>query len=233
MEDKILRQNEWNESYAEGGNVLFYPHEEIIRFINKYVRKRTGFASFKNVMNLSECEWKNFKSLDLGCGCGRHVNFLDEFGLNPYGIDLSNKAIALGKEWFKHIGKNSLVDRLLIGNVENLPYPNEFFNICVSHGVLDSMPRDIAQKGIKESFRCLKGGGMMYLDLIMDIDSNDKEEIQASGFEKNTVQSYFTTSSIKNFIPIEAKIVDFKIINWCNCEGTTFNKRAHIIIKKQ
>ena len=213
-----------------GGNILFYPHEEIIRFINKYVRKRIGYNSFENVMKLSDKDWRDFKSLDLGCGCGRHVKFLNEFGLNPYGIDLSDTAISLGKEWFMHIGEHDLVEKLIVGNVENLPFENNFFNICVSHGVLDSMPRDIAQNGLKESLRCLKKDGMMYFDLIMS--SSDKDEIQTAGLEKDTVQSYFTVESIKKFISTAAKIIDFKIINWTDSNEHIINKRAHIIIKK-
>ena len=78
MEKKFGKQAEWNNSYLGGGNMCFYPHEEIIRFVNKYIRKRDGIHEFHNVMDLPDEEWMNFKSLDLGCGIGRHVKFLDE-----------------------------------------------------------------------------------------------------------------------------------------------------------
>lgn len=221
------------EQFICGGNVLFYPHEEIIRFVNRYIRKRTGFNSFENVMKIQESEWNSFKSLDLGCGCGRHVKLLDEFNLNPYGVDLSDTAISMGKKWFKNIGKENLCERLIVGNVADLPFDDKSFNICVSHGVLDSMPRDIAKKGIQEASRCLKKDGMMYLDLVMNMNSSsDKEEIQADGLEKDTVQSYFTVQSIKEFLPPSVEIIDFKIINWCNENDVPFNKRAHLVIRK-
>lgn len=88
----------WNEAYDRGGNIVFYPHEEIIRFVNRYVKKRAGIKEFIPIMDmLSEQEYQ-FASLDLGCGIGRHVKFLDEFGLNPYGIDLSGTAINIGMD---------------------------------------------------------------------------------------------------------------------------------------
>ena len=68
-------QRKWNQAYDRGGNICFYPHEEIIRFVNRYVRKREGIDVFRNVMNLPQTEWESFKSLDLGCGIGRHVKF--------------------------------------------------------------------------------------------------------------------------------------------------------------
>jgi hypothetical protein len=43
-------QELWNVAYNRGGNICFYPHEEVIRFVNKYVRKREGISQFKNVM---------------------------------------------------------------------------------------------------------------------------------------------------------------------------------------
>ena len=122
-------QNVWNDAYENRGNILFYPHEEIVRFINKFIRKRTGVAEFKNMMQLSDFEWDNFRSLDLGCGIGRHIKFLDEFGLNPYGIDLSNEAIEEGKLWMYSINKKYLADKMIIGSVTKLPYKDNYFNI--------------------------------------------------------------------------------------------------------
>ncbi len=230
IEEKVT---DWNDAYNRGGNVLFYPHEEIIRFVNKYVRKRDGIDQFHDVMDLTKDEWDSFKSLDLGCGIGRHVKFLDEFGLNPYGIDISDIAISMGKKWFEKIGKDNLVERLMVGSVIDLPYEDESFNICVSHGVLDSMPRNIALEGIKEVLRVMKRNGLMYLDLIMDEEGRDREEIVHYGYEKNTVQSYFNLSAIKNFFGEGVEIVEFKIITWSDEKGDENNKRAHIIVKKK
>ena len=67
MNFETLRQDKWNEAYERRGNILFYPHEEIVRFINKYVRKRTGISDFSDVMPLSASEWKEFASLDIVC----------------------------------------------------------------------------------------------------------------------------------------------------------------------
>lgn len=67
MNLKTVGQDMWNEAYDRGGNIVFYPHEEIVRFLNKYVRKRTGITTFKNIMPLTDDEWKKFASLDLGC----------------------------------------------------------------------------------------------------------------------------------------------------------------------
>lgn len=163
---------------------------------------------------------------------GRHVKFLDEFGLNPHGIDLSDKAIALGKYWFESIGNKALADKLIVGSVAELPYPNDYFDICISQGVLDSMPREIAKKGLEEACRCLKKDGLMYFSVIMDSEKGNKDEIVEFGYEKDTTQSYYTIESIREFVGDLAKIVDFKVIVWNDENGKEMNRRAYCIIKK-
>ena len=37
--------NEWEKSYKNFDNFLFYPHEEVIRFVSKYIRKKVGFEN--------------------------------------------------------------------------------------------------------------------------------------------------------------------------------------------
>lgn len=232
MNEKRLK---WNASYSRGGNICFYPNEEIVRFINKYVRKRDGIAHYNNIMDLTEEEWINFASLDLGCGMGRHVKFLDEFNLNPVGIDLSDTAIEMGKDWFSSLGREDLAEKLMIGNVDDLPYEDESFQLCVSHGTLDSMPREIANKGIKEVLRVLKPKGFIYFDLIMDDKYGDRDVIVSTGYEKETIQSYFTIDSIKDFVcrgGVQAKIIEFKIATWTDDKGNEIDKRGHIIIQK-
>jgi len=39
-------QEAWEESYRRGDNFVFYPHEEVIRFVSKYIRKRVGLNEF-------------------------------------------------------------------------------------------------------------------------------------------------------------------------------------------
>lgn len=234
MDLKEQRQNFWNESYENGGNILFYPHEEIVRFVNKYVRKRTGVAEFKNIMQLTDSEWMNFKSLDLGCGIGRHMKFLDEFGLNPYGIDLSSEAIRKGKQWMCSLNKQSLAEKMVIGSVTELPYEDSSFNIVVSHSVLDSMPMDMAQKGFIELLRVAKEKGMMYLDFYLNFGEETFEELVQEGFARNTIGTHYTVKGIKEFIGDKADIVEFKIARIMDADGRDieYESRAHLVIQK-
>ena len=81
---------EWNDSYRNKDNFVFYPHEEVIRFVSKYIKKKTGLEEFQIVSSME-------RALDLGCGIGRHGIYLDEMNFEVYGIDLSEEAIQIAK----------------------------------------------------------------------------------------------------------------------------------------
>ncbi len=205
-------QDKWDEAYNRGGNITFYPNEEVVRFINRFVRKRRGISEFEDVIDLGDRTWDSFRSLDLGCGIGRHTRIMEEFGLNPYGIDLSETAIAYGKKWFNEIGMKSIPARLQVGSVAELPFKEGYFDICISESVLDSMPREIAKKGVGEVWRVLRSNGLFFLSLIMDDARKDEDVIVDFGYEKDTIQSYFTLKGIQEFLSEYFDIVDIKIV---------------------
>jgi Methylase involved in ubiquinone/menaquinone biosynthesis len=163
------KKNEWNNSYINKDNYVFYPHEEIIRFVSKYIKKRVGISDFKPII-------EEEKGLDMGCGIGRHIIYLDEMELEPYGIDISDYAIEYAKKWFYHENKTHLIDRLTVGSVEQFPYEDNSFDFVISHGVLDSMEFNTAVIGVLEVFRVLKKGCYFYFDVVSGDDFNHYRE---------------------------------------------------------
>lgn len=228
-------ENEWNKSYANKDNFIFYPQEDVIRFVSKYIKKRVGFNEFidQNKYNVTP------KILDFGCGIGRHLKLLKEFNLDPYGFDLSEEAIGVAKSNFVKFGFNDLVDKVIVADITALPYENEKFDFMLSHGVLDSMPYEIAKKGIKELSRVLKDDGLIYFDVISTQDSSfdnsvNNEKIIADEHEKGTVQTYFDIEKIKKLIEPEYEIIEIYNIKKENELNTKFTiSRFHVIAKKR
>ena len=59
-------KNKWEQSFINKDNYIFYPDEDVIRFVSKYIRKRVGLNDYDNKLhNIDE-----IKLLDLGCGIG-------------------------------------------------------------------------------------------------------------------------------------------------------------------
>lgn len=228
---KTRENNVWSDAYLSGGNILIYPHEEIVRFINGYVRKFVSPLEYKNIMSIPPERWSAFKSLDLGCGIGRHVKLLDEFNLNPYGIDISDVAIKLGKKWFTEIGKEYLSDKLNVASMENLPFEDQSFDCCVSHSTFDCTSKDIAQSGFQELKRVMRPGGVVYFDVDMNLDRHVSEEKKDIWYSKETTRSYFTYEIIEKFVCDFSEIISFKIIEWHDSEDNCYDRRGHFVIR--
>ena len=233
--NKMKKNNllDWENSYLNKDNFIFYPHEEIIRFISKYIKKRIGLNKFKFI---DQNESKP-KILDIGCGIGRHVKLCNEFNLDAYGFDLSSEAIKVAKNNFINSDLKDLSNRVVAADIRNLPYKNNFFNYMISHGVLDSMHYDIALEGIIELHKKLHDSGLIYLDLISTNDhtfTNSKQYdlIVKTKHEENTVQSFYDTDRINRLLKDKFEIIElYEIINR-NIESNRLLARFHIIAKK-
>ena len=49
-EKENLFKSQWDESYSRLENYIFYPKEAVVKFINKYVRKRVSPNQFKSIL---------------------------------------------------------------------------------------------------------------------------------------------------------------------------------------
>lgn len=190
MTDSDLRESAWNQSYERRENFLFWPHEDVIRFFAARIAKRTGLHDVMAVHGLDRPP----RVLDLGCGVGRHVIFAHDMGCDAYGIDLSQSATKIAKNWASESGADP--SHIVVGSADKMPYDNGFFDFVISHGVLDSMPFEIARHVVVETHRVLSSQGRFYCDLISGDDSRfaapfSGEIVVDATHEQNTIQSFF------------------------------------------
>jgi ubiquinone/menaquinone biosynthesis C-methylase UbiE len=228
------KKKEWDNSYVNRDNFVFYPHEEVIRFVSKYIRKRRGLEEFSDV---SWFESKP-KILDLGCGIGRHIFFANEMGLDPYGIDLSDSAIKVAREWAEQKGIDRVIDRIIQGDIRKMPWNSGYFNFVFSNGVLDSMHYEIARDAVKEVARVLEKDGLFYCDVVSGDDSNHAreysgEEVVNTLHEQGTVQSYFNYSKLSTMIDGLFTIVECVLIKRENILDGKYTSRYHLVLKKE
>ena len=98
------------------------------------------------------------KILDVGCGKGFLLYDFTKVvpGLEVWGIDVSNYAIANAKEEIR--------DRLQVGNAVALPYPDHFFDLvisinalhCLHNYDLENALREIERVGKKNKYICVE-----------------------------------------------------------------------------
>lgn len=229
----MSNKSEWDRSYDKQDNFVFYPHEEVIRFVSKFIRKRVGIDSFRDVAaKASHC-----RVLDLGCGIGRHVMYCHEMGLQAYGIDLSDSAIRVAHDWAERVKLPEPTQRIRQGDVRQLPWENGFFSHAVSHGVLDSMPFEIARAACLEMGRVLQPGALFYCDLISGDDSKHArefsgEEVVTSAHEQGTIQLYFNMEKIRSMVDGVFSIEECHLIRRENTLQGGYTSRHHVVLKR-
>jgi len=95
--------------------------------------------------------------LEVGVGTGKNFAYYPR-GINITGIDIADKMIPFAKKRADELG---LSIKLLEGDVQNLSFPNDFFDTAVATFVFCSVPNPIL--GLKELRRVVKPGGEVLL----------------------------------------------------------------------
>jgi ubiquinone/menaquinone biosynthesis C-methylase UbiE len=189
----------WEKSYGKGDNFIFYPKEEIVKFMSRFVRKRTGLDKFKDILDFSQ----KVRGLDYGCGIGRQAIFMEEFGLEAYGVDISTEAIEMAKQMAKFSGFPQMSERFSTGNGSSIDFSDQYFDVTICEAVLDSMPFELAKKNISEISRVTKK--LAFISLISGKagiagDAFSGEEVVQTEHEKGTVQCYYDDDKISELL---------------------------------
>lgn len=231
MNKKMNFEEKWNNSYNRNENHLFYPSDEVVKFLARNIRRKTGLNSYKDLDNNLNLK----KIVCVGCGIGRHIKLCDEMGLDSYGTDLSSSAVDKAKLILKSNNQNYDISKIIQSNITKLPWKNNFFDYSISDSVLDSMPYKVAQRGINEIHRILKTDGIFYCSFISPLGTSlgenyDGEIIINDEFEKDTVQSYFNFEKIQNLLTPFFKIVSCELNSRQDFSGKNVGEsRWHVV----
>jgi len=97
------------------------------------------------------------KILDSGCGLGGYIIWLKNKGYNVEGIDFSKDAIFKLKKYDSSLN-------VQIANCEDLPFPDNYFDIYLSLGVFEHIEHG-PYKSLKEANRVLKKGRIVIISI--------------------------------------------------------------------
>ncbi len=104
--------------------------------------------------------YKGRRVLDVGCGNGYVLSRYAREGAQVYGVDLTETGIVLCRRRF---ALSDLRGAFAVGSAEDLPYPDQTFDLVCSMGVLHHTPD--THKAVDEIFRVLKPGGRLIVML--------------------------------------------------------------------
>ena len=100
------------------------------------------------------------KALELGCGVGYFSEYLEDNGIEATGIDFSSVAIERAK---KRTSGNEHKPTYLVGDVTNLPFSDNMFDVCLDVGCFHCLNEIDEQKYLAEVYRVLKPNGILLI----------------------------------------------------------------------
>jgi ubiquinone/menaquinone biosynthesis C-methylase UbiE len=95
--------------------------------------------------------------LEIGIGTGRNVAY-QAAPARVFGIDISPRMLARAQ---RKLRCNGSVSRLLLGDVQTLPFRDRVFDVAVGTFVFTSLPDPV--RGLREVRRALRPGGRLLL----------------------------------------------------------------------
>nr|MCS5534912.1 methyltransferase domain-containing protein [Candidatus Poseidoniales archaeon] len=82
----------WDEVYRDRLMTIWEPHDIIVQFIARFLKKRQRYDKYVIRQDAR-------RVLDLGCGNGGQSIYLARMGYEVYGIDVSEEAIKLARDY--------------------------------------------------------------------------------------------------------------------------------------
>jgi ubiquinone/menaquinone biosynthesis C-methylase UbiE len=103
----------------------------------------------------------NGKTLDIGCGQGRHTFMFAQNGFDAYGIDFVERPIQEARKLAETNGNKNVHFEVM--DVLDLDFADNFFDIVLGWSVLDHIYPKNWQTYVKNVSRVLKPGGFLIL----------------------------------------------------------------------
>ncbi len=144
-----MKNKNTNKVWEEIWKRYYKQIDELVKKCDSRVNKALEFAQ------------DNFKILDAGCGLGQVVFNLLKKGYDSYGVDYNTNTIRLARKIaeMKYMGK----ERFINGDLLNLPFANNCFDMYLSYGVIEHYKKEEHLRIIKEACRIVKNNGIIYL----------------------------------------------------------------------
>lgn len=134
----------WNELFNQEEFRWKHPHEEVVELV-PLLKERSAV-----------------RVLDLGCGAGRHLVHMAQCGFQMFGLDQAETGLMHSREW---LGRENLQADLAMGDIEYIPFPDNFFDAVISIYVVYHKTRSGLEGVLSEMHRVLKPGGVALFSL--------------------------------------------------------------------
>ncbi|MFC1617847.1 class I SAM-dependent methyltransferase [Patescibacteria group bacterium] len=195
---------DWDKIYQDfeqGGEAWATLSEDIDPIFSEFTKKTT---------------FPKKSALDIGCGTGKYMKFLEMQGFTVAGIDSSPTAVKMTREL---LGKNAKVE---VADMFTYRIPKDRFDFIFSFATIHHGTKDKVKKLLEHIYEALLPGGKIFIT-VPDLDTalknwdtfeGQKEispgtYIPLSGPEKDLPHSFYKKDEVKKLF---TKYKNFKIV---------------------
>lgn len=168
----------------------------------QYFSKRENLVLLPELKKLTSFVPVGGKILDAGCGNGRDVSILNNWGYDVVGIDASVEQIKFAQERLK--GRDNV--HLINDNLFNHEFEKEFFDAIWCCAVLPHMNNSEIKEILSKFHRILKCNGVSMLTFKEGLGEELVKEPEFNGIMRYT--NFHMADSIENF----SRMSGFRII---------------------
>ena len=173
----------WDQIYEASRSKTELPHPEIQGVLDLFNRHQVR------------------RVLDLGCGTGTHLVACAKNGYDTWGLDSS--AVGLASAILR-LGKMKLSAHLTLHDMQNLPYPDSFFDALISVQVIHHNRLEAIRQTVSEITRVVRPKGLIWITVPVSQNEASKlqEEVEPGTFvpldgpEKGLLHHYFEKSEM-------------------------------------
>ncbi len=133
----------WNELFKDERFHWRDPHDGLVELTREWVRAQP-----------------RMHVLDLGCGAGRHMVYLESQGLDVTGCDIARNGLVVARDWLLREKRPA---RLIQVEMTALPYPKHTFDALISTYVIHHNSMDKIRRTLDEMERVLRPGGCVFI----------------------------------------------------------------------
>ena len=128
------------------------------------------FQRFPEIVRaFRECGYSRL--LDLGCGSGRHIVHLAREGFRVHGTDIAPTGLRMAQAW---LAEEGLAGGLALADMrEPLPFRDGVFEGLLSTQVIHHAPISAVRGTIREIWRVLASGGLVFVTVSADQDHKE------------------------------------------------------------
>ena len=115
--------------------------------------------------------------IDAGCGGGRNLVYLLREGFDVHAVDEDPQAVTCVRDMAAALAPSLPQEQIRLDAVEHMSFPDAWFDVFISNAVLH-FARDDAhfEAMVREMWRVLKPGGMLFARLVSSIGMTDALE---------------------------------------------------------